>query len=412
MTQFTGKYDEILRGVVLLVLLGLLLWHFLAAVDDILTPLFLGLAIVVVAFAMRTTWARGVGYFVAALGVMWFISEIWGLLFPFIAGFVIAYLLSPIVDRLHERGVPRGISAIVLILLALMAVAAALLIVVPPIIVQISHLVAALGHLPGQLQDLMTQANEWVISLEDYEMSPYAQPLVDNLATRSQNLFADVLERILNFVTSVSKLATHIVNIIITPIFTFYLLRDMPKIKKWIRERIPRRILTEATETAQEIDQVLSGFIRGQFIVSTLEAGFISLGLTVIGVESALLLGLFAGFANMIPYVGTYVGAIPALIVILLGEDVGRKLILSLILYVAVNVVDGYILAPRIVGKRVGLHPVVTMIAMLVGAKFFGVIGFLAAVPVAATLKIFGKKLEKRYLNGSFFRHPPKGDDA
>jgi sporulation integral membrane protein YtvI len=412
MTQFTGKYDEVLRGAVLLVLLGLLLWHFLAAVDDILTPMLLGLAIVVVSFAMRTTWARGVGYFVAALGVLWFVSEIWGLLFPFLAGFVIAYLLSPIVDRLHERGVPRGISALVLILLALMAVAAALLIVVPPIIVQISHLVAALSYLPGQLEDLMGRANEWVIALEDYEMSPYAQPLVDNLGTRAQGLFSDVLERILNFVTSVSKLATHIVNIIITPIFTFYLLRDMPKIKKWIRERIPRRFLAEATETAREIDQVLSGFIRGQFIVSTLEAGFISLGLTVIGVESALLLGLFAGFANMIPYVGTYVGAIPALIVILLGEDVGRKLILSLILYVVVNVVDGYILAPRIVGKRVGLHPVVTMIGMLVGAKFFGVIGFLAAVPVTATLKIFGKKLEKRYLNGSFFRHPPKGEDA
>ncbi|MGD8719046.1 MAG: AI-2E family transporter [Candidatus Zixiibacteriota bacterium] len=412
MAKFTGKYDEILRGVVLLVLLGLLLWHFLAAVDVILTPLVLGLAIIIVSFAMRTTWARGVGYFVAALGVMWFVSEIWGLLFPFLAGFVIAYLLSPIVDRLHERGVPRGLSALVLILLALMAVAAALLIVVPPIIVQISQLVAALGHLPGQLQDMMTRANEWVISLEDYEMSPYAQPLVDNLATRSQDLFADVLERILNFVTSVSKLATHIVNIVITPIFTFYLLRDMPKIKKWIRERIPRRILTEATETAREIDQVLSGFIRGQFIVSTIEAGFISLGLTVIGVESALLLGLFAGFANMIPYVGTYIGAIPALIVILLGEDVGRKLVLSLILYVIVNVVDGYILAPRIVGKRVGLHPVVTMIAMLAGAKFFGVVGFLAAVPVTATLKIFAKKLEKAYLNGSFFRHPPKADDA
>ena len=412
MKKFTGKYDEVLRGVLLLVLLALLVWFYLAAVRDMLTPLVLALAVMVVAFGMRTTWARGVGYFVAALAVMWFFNLIWGLLFPFVAGFVIAYLLSPIVDRLDERGVPRGLSALALILLSLMAIAAALLIVIPPIIGQITRLVAALGHLPRQIEDVFSRVNDWIISLEDYETSPYAKPLVDNLVLRAQDLFAGLFERGLDFVTSLSKLSTHVINIIVTPIFTFYLLRDMPKIKRWIKGRVPLRFVDEAVETYHEIDRVLSGFIRGQFIVSTMEASFIALGLTVIGVDYALLLGIFAGFANMVPYVGTYIGGIPALIVILLGEDVGRHLVPALILYVVVNVVDGYILAPRIVGRRVGLHPVVTMIAMLVGAKFFGVVGFLAAVPVTATLKIFGKKIERRYLEGPFYRRPGKTDEA
>jgi len=407
MKKFTGEYDEVLRGVLLLVLLALLVWYYLAAVRDMLTPLVLALAVMVVAFGMRTTWARGVGYFVAALAVMWFFNLIWGLLFPFVAGFIIAYLLSPVVDRLDERGVPRGLSALVLILLSLMAIAGVLLIVIPPVIGQITRLVVALGHLPGQLEGIFYRVNEWVVSLEDYETSPYVKPLVDNLALRAQDLFAGLFERALTFVTSLSRLSTHILNIIITPIFTFYLLRDMPKIKRWVKDRVPRRFLDEAVETYREIDGVLAGFIRGQFIVSTLEASFIALGLTLIGVDYALLLGIFAGFANMVPYVGTYIGGIPALIVILLGEDVGRHLVLALILYVVVNVVDGYILAPRIVGRRVGLHPVVTMIAMLVGAKFFGVVGFLVAVPVTATLKIFGKKIERRYLEGPFYRRPP-----
>jgi sporulation integral membrane protein YtvI len=412
MKKFTGQYDELLRGVLLLVLLALLVWQYLASIENILTPVVLALAIIVVAFAMRTTWARGVGYFVAAFAVLWFFNLIWGLLFPFVAGFVIAYLLSPIVDRLDERGVPRGLSALVLILLSLMAIAAGLLIIIPPIIGQITRLVAALGRLQGQIGDLFYRVNDWVVSLEDYETSPYAKPLVDNLVLRAQDVFSALFERLLAFVTSISQLATHIVNIIITPIFTFYLLRDMPKIKRWIKGRIPRRFLDETVETMREIDRVLAGFIRGQFIVSTIEATFIATGLTIIGVDYALLLGIFAGFANMVPYVGTYIGGIPALIVILLGEDVGRHLILSLILYVVVNVVDGYVLAPRIVGKRVGLHPVVTMIAMLVGAKFFGVIGFLAAVPVTATLKILAKKLEQRYLKGPFFRRPPQAEDT
>jgi len=406
MKKFTGEYDEVLRGALLLVLLALLVWRYLAAISDMLTPLLLALAIVVVAFAMRTTWARGVGYFVAALAVLWFFNLIWGLLFPFVAGFVIAYLLSPIVDRLHERGVPRGLSALVLLLLSLMAITAVLLIVIPPIIGQITRLVATLGHLPRQIEGVFNRVNDWIMSLEDYETSPYAKPLVDNLALRAQDLFAGLFERGLDFVTSLSKLSTHVINVIITPIFTFYLLRDMPKIKRWVKDRVPKRFLAETVDTMRGIDRVLSGFIRGQFIVSTMEASFIALGLTIIGVDYALLLGIFAGFANMVPYVGTYIGGIPALIVILLNPDPGRHLVPALILYVAVNVVDGYILAPRIVGRRVGLHPVITMIAMLVGAKFFGVVGFLAAVPVTASLKILGKKIERRYLEGPFYRRP------
>ena len=412
MKKFTGQYDEILRGALLLILLALLVWHYLAAVTDVLTPLFLALLVVVVTFGMRIKWARGVGYFVAGLAVVWFLSLIWKLLFPFVAAFVIAYLLSPIVRALADRGVPRGLSAFVLILLALMAIAAVLLMVVPPIIGQITSLVASLDYLPGQIGAFSEKVNAWLSSLEDYEPSPYAKPIVDNLVLRAQDVFAALFERALAFVTSLSQLATHIVNIIITPIFTFYLLRDMPKIKRWVRERVPRRFLDEAVETYQEIDRVLAGFIRGQFIVSTTEATFIGVGLTAIGVEYALLLGVFAGFANMVPYVGTYIGGIPALVVILLGPDVGRRLVLALILYVVVNLFDGYVLAPRIVGRRVGLHPVVTMIAMLVGAKFFGVVGFLAAVPVTATLRILGKKLERRYLKGSFYKRPPEAEDA
>jgi len=412
MKKFTGQYDEILRGALLLILLALLVWHYLAAVTDVLTPLFLALLVVVVTFGMRIKWARGVGYFVAGLAVVWFLSLIWKLLFPFVAAFVIAYLVSPIVRALADRGVPRGLSAFVLILLALMAIAAVLLIIVPPIIGQITSLVASLDYLPGQIGAVSEKVNAWLSSLEDYEPSPYAKPIIDNLVLRAQDVFAALFERALAFVTSLSQLATHIVNIIITPIFTFYLLRDMPKIKRWVRERVPRRFLDEAVETYHEVDRVLAGFIRGQFIVSTTEATFIGVGLTVIGVEYALLLGIFAGFANMVPYVGTYIGGIPALVVILLGPDVGRRLVLVLILYVVVNLFDGYVLAPRIVGRRVGLHPVVTMIAMLVGAKFFGVVGFLAAVPVTATLKILGKKLEWRYLKGSFYKRPPEAEDA
>ena len=398
--------NEIFKGALLLVLLSLLVWRYLAAVEEILTPLFLALAIAVVAFTMRVRWARGIAYFVAALSVIWFANLIWQLLFPFLAAFFIAYLTSPIVNALEKRRVPRGLSSFLLILLALGAVAAALVVVVPPVVHQITRLVAALASLPAQVERFFNDANAWLASLEDYEVSPYARALVDGLAPRAQELFAKLFERLLGIVTSFSSLATHIVNIIITPIVTFYLLRDMPKIKRWVREHIPQRYLADADEIYTGVDRVLAGFIRGQFIVSTVEAFLITVGLTAIGVDYALLLGIFAGFANMVPYVGTYIGALPAVVVVLLSPERYTLLAWTLGLFVVINILDGYVLAPRIVGSRVGLHPVVTMIAMLVAAKFFGVIGFLAAVPVTATLKIFAKKIERRYLESKIYTEP------
>lgn len=399
---------EDFKGALLIILLGLCIWYAVASLGPAWTPLFWAVVIAGVVFGLRIRWARPVAYVIGALAVVWFFSTIWKLLFPFLAAFAIAYLVSPVVTALEKRRIPRGLSAFLLIILAIGALAGIIVLVVPPIVEQITTLVAALSKVPRQLEDLVVAANQKLATLEEYEISPYAKPALDNLILRIQNLFADLFEKALKFLTSFSSLATHIVNIIIVPIITFYLLRDMPKIQAWVRARIPLRYVDEATAIYRDIDRVLAGWIRGQFLLSSLEAAFIALGLTIIGIPYSLLLGIFAGFANMIPYVGTYVGATPAIIVALLSDNPTPKVLWALGLFVFVNLFDAYILAPRIVGRRVGLHPVIAMIAMLVGAKFFGVIGFLAAVPVTGVLRIIGLRLEDRYFQGKYFKEPPR----
>ena len=412
MTEPNREREDLFRDALLLVLLAVLVWEAVGALGREWTPLFWALVVVGATFLVRIRWARPVAYVVGALAVVWFFSTIWRLLFPFLAAFVIAYLVSPIVSALERRGIPRGVSALALILVALAAVAGLLFLVVPPIVHQLTGLVHALGSLSRQLELWVVGANERLAALDDYEISPYAQPAVNSLIARAQGVFAALFEKVLKFVTSLSALVTHVVNIIITPIITFYLLRDMPKIRRWVREHLPQRYLAEATEIFEESDRVLAGWIRGQFILSSLEGAFIAGGLTLIGLPYALLLGIFAGFANMVPYVGTYVGAAPAAVVALLGEDPTRHVLLTVGFFVFVNLFDAYVLAPRIVGRRVGLHPVITMVAMLVGAKFFGVVGFLGAVPVTGILKVVGRRLERRYVAGPYFNEAPPAEVA
>lgn len=407
----TDDHQDFFKGALILVLLALLLWRYLAAVGDILTPLFLTLAIAVVAFTMRIRWARGVALFVGAVAVVWFFALIWNILFPFVAAFFIAYVISPVVGALERRRIPRGLASFLLITVALALIAGVLLLVVPPVVKQLSELVVALASVPRQLAAIVDRVNLWLADLEEYELSPYARTALEGLIPRAQELMAGLLERFLGVVTSLSSLATHIINIIITPIVTFYLLRDMPRVKRWVRERVPRRYLAEADNIYRDVDRVLAGFIRGQFIVSTLEASFFAIGLSVLDVDFALLLGVFAGIANMVPYVGTYIGALPAVVVVLLSPEPFPKLWFTLALFVAVNILDGYVLAPRIVGRRVGLHPVVAMVAMLVGGKFFGVVGFLAAVPVTGILRVLALRLERRYFESPVFKAEGESDE-
>jgi len=406
-----NDHQDFFKSALLLILLALLLGRYLAAVDEVLTPLFLTLAIAVVAFTMRVRWARGVALFVVAVAVVWFLSRIWDILFPFVAAFFIAYVVSPVVGALEKRRVSRTWASLALIVVSLAFIAGALFLVVPPIVYQLTDLVAALGTVPRQIENVLGKINAWLATLEEYELSPYARAALEGLIPRAQELTAGLFERFLRVVTSISALATHLVNIIITPIVTFYLLRDMPKIKRWVRDRVPRRYLADADDIYRDVDRVLAGFVRGQFIVSSLEAAFIAAGLTFIGVDFAILLGIFAGFANMVPYVGTYVGALPALVVALLSPTPFPQFWFVLALFAGVNILDGYVLAPRVVGRRVGLHPVVAMVAMLAGAKFFGVVGFLVAVPVTGILRVLALRVERRYFASAVFSQPTAPDN-
>ena len=184
---------------------------------------------------------------------------------------------------------------------------------------------------------------------------------------------------LVNTVSNFISLIIIAINVLIIPVALFYLLRDFDKIKTTIKDYLPPAKKDEIIERIREIDTVLGAFIRGQLTVSVILAVIYCIGLLILGVPMGLLIGLVAGLANIVPYLGLVVGLLPALLMAFLQFRDINHLIGVLLVFGIAQFLEGYFITPKVVGEKVGLHPVVIMIAVLVGAKFFGFIGILLA---------------------------------
>ena len=307
------------------------------------------------------------------------------ILLPFVAGMLVAYLLDPLVDRLQGFRLSRTFS-VCLVLLAFFALAtAALLVVLPPLQ---SQLVRLLGALPG-LVDLAREAAVPVVerlwdALSEEELTQlrkvaatYAGTAVDWIA----GLLGNVWRGGLALLDLVSLL-------VITPLVAFYLLRDWDAIVDFVDGHLPRGALGVLRGLFREIDATLAGFVRGQATVCALLGAFYAVALGVIGLEFGLLIGLGAGVVSFIPYVGAAVGLLASVAVAWFqSPDIPWVLGVAAV-FAAGQVAEGYVLTPRLVGGRVGLHPVWVIFALMAGGTLFGFTGVLLALPVAAVIGV------------------------
>ena len=183
----------------------------------------------------------------------------------------------------------------------------------------------------------------------------------------------------------------------------FYLLRDFDHIVARLGRLIPPRFYSKTTEVVKEIDDVLSQFVRGQLMVATLMAILYSIGLYLCGTPLSLLIGIMAGYANLVPYLGVVVGFLPAVILTFLQTQDWVPLLGVVAVFGVVQAIEGFLITPRVVGDKVGLHPVIIMLAVLIGAELFGILGILLAVPVAAILNVLMRRGVEVYRESSAY---------
>lgn len=322
---------------------------------------------------------------------------------PFFFGFLVAYLLNPMVRRLEAKGLPRTGAIAALIAATGIVVLVAGAILVPLVQLQVEHL-------NKQLPTYVEQAREWAV--------PLLQPLSGGDPQRLQTLVDESLQKlgaipfqVLRQTTAllwktlagVMGVIVFLLQILVIPVAAFYLLRDFERIDDFVYSWVPIPYRDSFKQRLSEIDTILSNFLRGQLMVCAVLAVLYSLGLTLSGTPLSVVIGVGAGLANLVPYLGLLVGLLPALLLTALAHGAGWPLVGVVATFAVAQALEGHLITPKIVGEKVGLHPLAIMLALLVGGSLFGFFGLVFAVPAACVLKVLLAALKESYQESAYF---------
>jgi predicted PurR-regulated permease PerM len=328
-----------------------------------------------------------------------------GILLPFVAGMAIAYFLDPLCDRIEKLGCSRTWATTIVTALFLLAVLALAAVLLPPLETQ---LVAFLGELPTYIQVATAKLGPLLKALRSHLPASAAPSMSDvtGYLGRIAGWGADTLGTVLSQGFALANLLS---LIFITPIVTFYLLRDWDKMMMKIDLWLPRDHAAEIRGQLKEIDRTLAGFARGQATVCLCLALYYGLGLSLIGLNFGLALGLFAGVLSFIPFAGSFLALVGSIGLALAQFGTWQGVAMVIGLCVVGQVIEGNFLTPKLVGDRVRLHPVWVIFALLAGGALFGFVGLLLAVPVAAVCGVLARYSLRHYLGSRIYRgeNPP-----
>ena len=336
------------------------------------------------------------------------------ILLPFVAGMVLAYFLNPIADRLERMGLGRVGAAIVMVAMVGVLVVAASVLLVPFVANQLRQLA---DTLPADLDRLKLAFEAWTASWLG-DRFPMVRPGLERAFNELSQNWSSAVGML---VTSLWSQGLAIINflslLLITPVVVFYLLLDwhpmLDKIDGWL----PREHVTTIRRLADEINAAVSAFIRGQGTICLVLACFYAVALSWAGVRYGLLIGLASGLGSFIPFVGWALGLITAGGVAVTQSWPNLTLLLTVVgIYLAGMALDSAVLAPKIVGRKIGLHPVWMIFALFVFSYLFGFVGLLVAVPVAAAVGVLVRFALELYLGSAVYtgvarssRPPPGG---
>jgi len=366
-----------------------------------------------------STLKRQVFFWLSVLvGFIFFLFLFSSILLPFIAGMAIAYFLDPVADRLERLGLSRLMATVVILVTFLIVFVLALMILIPVLVNQFNEFAQRLPGYIEQLRNLIADTQNSV--LPDWVKA--------QLVTIKDN-FSGILSEGMRFLTGLfaqlwnsGKAIVDVISLlIVTPVVAFYMLLDWDRMVAKVDRWTPRDYVASVRQIAREIDQAVAGFIRGQGSLCLILGIFYAVGLSLVGLNFGLLIGLFAGMISFIPYVGSLVGLVLAVgvaIVQFWPDYIWVGVVLAV--FFTGQFIEGNILQPKLVGESVGLHPVWLMFALFAFGALFGFVGLLVAVPAAAAVGVLVRFALSRYLDSDLyygrerpmpFVHPVKEDE-
>jgi len=330
--------------------------------------------------------------------LVWLLSPI---LMPFVLAAVFAYLGDPLVDRLERLRIGRGLAASIVFLVMLLLVALALLLLVPFVQRQIARFIAAL---PGYVAWLTHTAVPWLehrlnIPASEFDASTLIARVREHLGT-----VGGIAAAVLGYATRSGLALIGVgVAVVLVPVVTFYLLRDWDKLVAHIDALLPLDAQPTIRRLARETDSVLGAFVRGQLLVMLGLAIFYAVALKLVGLDVGPLIGMIAGLVSFVPYLGFIIGIVASVIAALVQFHDAFHLVLVLVVFGVGSLLESYILVPKLVGDRIGLHPVAVIFAVLAFGELFGFVGILLALPMASIAMVLLRFLRERYEASSLF---------
>jgi len=332
---------------------------------------------------------------VVALGLVFgLLSVFGGVAVPVLLALTGAYVFNPVVSVLERRGVNRTWGTTIVFAGCTLALAGAVLYLIPVFREEAAKLPdffrRASTQVVPRLEALLGVSLPELVRQRAAELGAQASELVQSAGPTAAKLLA-------SFAGNTARFVATLLGLSVVPVLGFFFLQDYTRLIGLVRELVPRRAVSLVSQRFSEVDEVLSAFVQGQLTVGSILSVIYSVGLSIGRIDMAIVIGVIAGFGNMVPYLGTALGILLAALGLMLSWQGPWQLAVIAGTFVVGQLLEGFVITPRIVGEKVGLPPVTIIIAILAFSELFGFVGILLAVPVSAILKVVLRVVVLRY---------------
>ncbi len=343
----------------------------------------------------RQWWLNTALFVLAAALILWLLAGVAG---PLLFAWLMAYLLAPLSHWLHRHGVSRKLATPLVFLLGLAIIVLGFVLLLPPLFTQSVHAIQAM---PDIVLHLKQQWAPWIQAHLGVDIGGNMEHWSTWLHARIASIGIDKLTPWANWgLSAIGNLLGTLLGLfklILAPLFAYYLLHDWEKIGMSVKQRLPHGSRELILRLGEEIDTMISAFLRGQVLICLILASCYSLGLYLAGIPFALPIGLATGLFAFIPYVGVVGGLFAASLACLWHFGWDAHLLGVVLVFISAHLLESFYLTPKVLGDKLGLHPLVILLALTIAADRFGFAGLLIAVPVTAAATVLLREIDRRY---------------
>lgn len=359
------------------------------------SPIFLFAVFLIATYPFRRDFiVRHLILIASIVFLFWFSIEVSGAVLPFVIAFILSFIFSPLVELLERKRIPRPISIIGILLVLLGILATITVVVLPMVFQQFQNFLSAIPTLATELSNSLNNlVNRGFLGFVP-ENQGLQQAVINEISSRIEDVTRAIPNGILSFVAQAATALTKMLNLVLVPFLSFYILKDFGLIRHRVKMLFPRRHRKLVSELYSIIDRILGGYLRGALTVAFINSIVIFSLMSIWGVKYPLVIGLISGVLDMIPYFGVIISTSVAVLIALFGDNPGFQVIMVLCSFLGMNLTETAILYPRLVGSKIGVHPALLILALLVFGYFLGFLGLLIAVPATAILIAFRKYYE------------------